>query len=120
MTDPPDAGPAPDGPRDAATSAVDPGLPPAGPDDLDPPWWGARRWLGAAWRRGGSGTRAALVLAGTAAAVLLGAFLFGAWHVIVGGLVRGNWSAAAFGFALCGVSGALLWLEAWLAGRVLR
>jgi hypothetical protein len=96
------------------------GEPAHGPDDRDPPWWGARRWLAAAWRDGGRGRRVALALAGAAGVALLGAFLFGAWHVVVGGLGRGNWSAAAFGFALCGVSGALLWVGTWLTGRLLR
>ena len=36
--------------------------------------------------------------------VLAGAFAFGSWHVIVGGLVNGNPRAATFGIALATVS----------------
>ena len=50
---------------------------------------------------------------------LLGAFLFGLWHVVVGGFVNGNWNAAGFGFALAGVTGVLLWIEASIARRLL-
>jgi hypothetical protein len=115
---PPISGPA-SGPVPADLPASE-RVPASGPDNLDPPWWGARSWISAAWREGGRRRRVALTLAGVAAAALLGAFLFGAWHVVVGGLVRGNWTAAAFGFALCGVAGALLWVGAWLTGRLLR
>ena len=40
--------------------------------------------------------------------VLLGAAAFGAWHVVVGGLVNGNGRAAAFGAVLAAASGVLL------------
>jgi hypothetical protein len=40
--------------------------------------------------------------------VLLGAAAFGAWHVVVGGLVNGNVRAAAFGAALATASVLLL------------
>jgi hypothetical protein len=89
------------------------------PVDYDPPWREARRRVGAAWSRGGIGTRATLVVGGVVAAGLLGAFLFGLWHVVVGGLVRGNAEAAGFGFALAGVTGVLLWIGASIARRVL-
>jgi hypothetical protein len=36
--------------------------------------------------------------------LLLGAAAFGAWHVVVGGLVNGNGRAAAFGAALATAS----------------
>jgi hypothetical protein len=52
--------------------------------------------------------------------VLAGAFLFGAWHVLFGGFVKGNWRAGAFGVALAAVSAALLAGEAALARRLLR
>jgi len=39
---------------------------------------------------------------------VLGAFLFGVWHVIGGGVIRGNWRAGAFGIGLAAVAGALL------------
>ena len=53
------------------------------------------------------------------AAALLGAFLFGLWHVVVGGFLKGNWNAAGFGFALASVAGVLLWIEAAVARRLL-
>ena len=40
--------------------------------------------------------------------VLLAAAAFGAWHVVVGGLVNGNGRAAAFGAVLAAASGLLL------------
>ena len=40
--------------------------------------------------------------------VLLGAAAFGAWHVVVGGLVNGNGRAAAFGAVLATASALLL------------
>jgi hypothetical protein len=40
--------------------------------------------------------------------------------VVVGGMLKGNPDAAGFGFALMGVAGVLLWIEASLARRVLR
>ena len=43
-----------------------------------------------------------------AAVVLLGAVAFGAWHVVVGGLVNGNGRAAAFGVVLTAASGLVL------------
>ncbi len=89
------------------------------PVDYDPPWREARRRVGAAWSRGGTGTRVTLVVGGAVAAGLLGAFLFGLWHVVVGGLVKGNWNAAGFGFALSSVTGVLLWIEASFARRLL-
>jgi len=69
--------------------------------------------------RGGPATRVALAIGAAIAAALLGAFLFGLWHVVVGGFVNGNWNAAGFGFALAGVTGVLLWIEASIARRLL-
>ncbi len=93
---------------------------PAGaPGDYEPPWREARRRVVLAWVRGGPGTRIAVAVGVAIAAALLGAFLFGLWHVVVGGFVNGNWNAAGFGFALAGVTGVLLWLEASLARRLL-
>jgi hypothetical protein len=40
--------------------------------------------------------------------VLAGATAFGLWHVVVGGLVRGNAGAAAFGAVLAVLAGGLL------------
>ncbi len=72
------------------------------------------------WVRGGRPTRVALALAGVVAAALLGAFLFGLWHVLFGGVVRGNWGAGRFGIALAAISGALLVLEVAVGRRLLR
>jgi hypothetical protein len=60
------------------------------------------------------------VIGGAIAAALAGAFLFGAWHVLFGGFVKGNWRAGAFGVALAAISGALLAIAAALARRLLR
>jgi hypothetical protein len=90
-----------------------------GPVDDEPPWREARRRIATAWARGGIPTRIALGVAIVVAAALLGAFLFGLWHVVVGGFVNGNWNAAGFGFALAGVAGAMLWIEAAIAQRLL-
>ncbi len=87
--------------------------------DDEPPWREARRRVAAAWERGGVGWRLVLVLAAVLAAALLGAFLFGLWHVVVGGFLKGNWNAGGFGIALASVAGVLLWIEATLARRVL-
>jgi hypothetical protein len=60
-----------------------------------------------------------VALAGLLAVGLLGAFLFGLWHVVVGGFLKGNWNAAGFGIALASVAGVLLWIEAAVARRLL-
>jgi uncharacterized membrane protein YhiD involved in acid resistance len=44
----------------------------------------------------------------TVVLVLVGACLFGLWHVLVGGLVNGNSRAALFGAVLAGVSASFL------------
>jgi hypothetical protein len=72
------------------------------------------------WAHGGTRTRVALALAGVVAAALLGAFLFGAWHVLFGGFVRGNWRAGGFGMALATIAGALLVVEATIGRRLLH
>lgn len=92
---------------------------PRPPVEYEPPWREARRRVRLAWARGGPATRVALIVGVGTAAALLGAFLFGLWHVVVGGLVRGNAEAAGFGFALAGVTGVLLWIEAAIARRLL-
>jgi hypothetical protein len=61
-----------------------------------------------AWGRGDGRTRLALALGVALGTFLAGAFLFGAWHIVVGGLVKGNPRAAAFGVGLAAVSGVLL------------
>ncbi len=87
--------------------------------DYEPPWREARRRVSLAWACGGPGARVALALGVVVAAGLLGAFLFGLWHVVVGGFVKGNWKAGGFGIALASVTGVLLWIEASIARRVL-
>jgi hypothetical protein len=79
-----------------------------------------RRQLAAAWSTGSPGRRATILLGGAIAAALGGAFLFGAWHVLFGGLVKGNWRAGGFGVALAAISAASLAGEAALARRLLR
>jgi hypothetical protein len=49
---------------------------------------------------------AARVGLGAAGVALVGAFLFGAWHVVVGGGLHGNPRAAEFGAVLAAISGA--------------
>jgi len=90
-----------------------------GPAAYEPPWRDARRRVASAWAAGGAGVRLALAVGGFVAAALLGAFLFGLWHVVVGGFLKGNWNAGGFGFALASVAGVLLWIEAAIARRLL-
>lgn len=52
-------------------------------------------------------------------AVLVGAAVFGLWHVVVAGMIRGNARAAQFGVALTAVAGLLL-VAVVLLGRRLR
>ncbi len=72
-----------------------------------------------AWRRSRPRGRLVLVLAGLLTAALAGAFLFGAWHVVVGGLVKGNPRAAAFGVGLATVSGLALAAVGYVGRRVM-
>ena len=90
-----------------------------GPIDYEPPWREARARVTTAWARGGAATRITLALAVALAAALIGAFLFGLWHVVVGGFLKGNWNAGGFGIALASVAGVLLWIEAAVARRLL-
>jgi len=78
-----------------------------------------RGLLATAWSAGGRDRRAAILVGGITTAALAGAFLFGAWHVLFGGFVKGNWRAGAFGLALAAISAALLAGEAAVARRLL-
>jgi hypothetical protein len=131
-TEPDAVGPAPEGPpageesapavRTARLDAIGddhPAEPALARVDYEPPWREAHNRIAAAWARGGTPTRIALGGAILVAAALLGAFVFGLWHVVVGGFVKGNWNAAGFGFALSGAAGVLLWMEAAIARRLL-
>jgi hypothetical protein len=93
--------------------------PAGGPGVSEPPWRAARARTARAWARGGPANRVVLALAGVLAVGLLGAFLFGLWHVVVGGFLKGNWNAGGFGIALASVAGVLLWIEAAVARRLL-
>jgi hypothetical protein len=84
---------------------------------IDIPGWGRIR---AAWRSAGTGRRIAIAVFGVLALALLGAFLFGAWHVLFGGVVKGNWRAGGFGLALASASGVLLWIDAIALRRATR
>ena len=64
--------------------------------------------IAATWSTGDPGHRAAILLGGAIGATLLGAFLFGAWHLLVGYVVNGNPRAGIFGLALATVAGILL------------
>ncbi len=64
----------------------------------------AGRFIAGTWVRGGTRTRVALVLAVVIAAALLGAFFFGLWHILFGGVLRGNWGAGRFGIALAAIA----------------
>jgi hypothetical protein len=110
----------PDDPADPLADSGALGDPPAGgPIAYEPPWREARSRMTGAWAGGGTGKRLVLALAVALAAALLGAFLFGLWHVVVGGFLKGNWKAGGFGFALASVAGVLLWIEAAIARRLL-
>jgi hypothetical protein len=115
-----DAGDPPRDPDDQGDPALEPGVASAErPVNYEPPWREARARITTAWARGGAGSRIALALAVALAVALLGAFLFGLWHVLVGGFVKGNWNAGGFGIALASVAGVLLWIEAAIARRIL-
>jgi len=92
---------------------------PAEPAAYEPPWRDASVRIIGAWAGGGPGNRVSLALAALLAAALLGAFVFGLWHLVVGGLLKGNWNAGGFGIGLASVAGVLLWIEAAIARRLL-
>ena len=99
--DPPDAGPGV--PLGRMTSGID--LP--GP-----------RAVADAWRRAGVPGRIGLAVASVVALALLGAFVFGCWHVVIGGLLKGNWRAGGFGLTLASAAGVVLWIDAIVLRRL--
>ena len=120
MTDETGRPPAPPGPS-ASGSEPDPS-PAAGPRaigrttpgiDLPGP-----RSVREAWRHAGVPGRVGLAIASVVALCLLGAFLFGLWHVLLGGLLKGNWRAGGFGMALASAAGVLLWIDAIVLRRL--
>jgi hypothetical protein len=72
-----------------------------------------------AWRAGSGRDRLLLAAWAAIAALLTGAFLFGAWHVLMGWLIKGNPRAGAFGVALAAVTGAGLAVSAVVGRRIL-
>jgi drug/metabolite transporter (DMT)-like permease len=75
--------------------------------------------LRATWGRTHGVTRVAVVVGVVVGAVLLGGSLFGAWHVVFGGFVKGNWRAGGFGVALALACGLLLAIDAAVLRAVL-
>ena len=51
------------------------------------------------------------------AAVLLGAALFGLWHLVVGGIINGNPRAGTFGLVLALAAGVPLIVGTWAVRR---
>jgi membrane protease YdiL (CAAX protease family) len=51
------------------------------------------------------------------AAILLGATLFGLWHLVVGGLINGNPRAGTFGLVLALAAGVPLVAGLWIVRR---
>lgn len=70
-----------------------------------------------AWVDGGPRQRTLVGVGVLAAVVLAGAFLFGSWHVLFGGFVKGNWRAGGFGVILAALAGMLLWIEVAVVRR---
>ena len=84
---------------------------------IDIPGW---RRIRAAWGTARPRGRIAIAGATLVAVALIGAFIFGMWHVAVGGILKGNWTAGGFGLALASVSGVLLWIDAIVLRRATR
>jgi hypothetical protein len=75
--------------------------------------------LRSGWGLTRGAARVALVVGLVVGAVLFGGLLFGAWHVLVGGFVKGNWRAGGFGIALACVCALLLAVDAVVLRAVL-
>jgi hypothetical protein len=84
---------------------------------IDIPGW---RRIRTAWGVARPRGRVAIAVATLVAGALIGTFLFGMWHVAVGGILKGNWNAGGFGLALASVSGVLLWIDAIVLRRATR
>lgn len=70
--------------------------------------------LAAAGRVTASRTR---IVWGAVGIVLLGATLFGLWHLVVGGFINGNPRAGTFGLVLALAAGLPLVAALWVARR---
>jgi hypothetical protein len=57
------------------------------------------------------------VVIAIATVALVGAALFGLWHLVVGGFINGNPRAGTFGLVLAIVAGVPLVLGTWLIRR---
>jgi hypothetical protein len=78
---------------------------------------GARSAVAEAWAGGTARHRAALAIGLAVGAALIGAFLFGAWHVLFGFFVKGNPRAGLFGLVLAAISGSLFALGTAIVRR---
>jgi uncharacterized membrane protein YedE/YeeE len=75
--------------------------------------------LRATWSRTHGATRIALAVGILVGAVLLGGLLFGVWHVLFGGFVKGNWRAGGFGVVLACTCGVLLAVDVAVVRAIL-
>jgi hypothetical protein len=66
---------------------------------------------------GGLRARPVRLVLSVVALALLGATAFGLWHLVVGGIINGNWRAGTFGVVLAVAAGVPLLLGAWILRR---
>jgi len=64
-----------------------------------------------------TGTTGGRIVVAIVAIALLGAVLFGIWHLVVGGLINGNPRAGTFGFVLALAAGVPLVVGSWVVRR---
>ena len=64
-----------------------------------------------------TGTTGGRVVVAIVAIAMLGAALFGVWHLVVGGLINGNPRAGTFGFFLALAAGVPLVVGVWVVRR---